>query len=211
MSEEFKIPPDLAVLESQLRSVRLPDSRLNRDQLLYQAGWAAACAQAKQPLTQQWGWPAATGAVTILATVLALMLLQQTNLNDQPDRVASNPVVEQSEPVQHAAKENGIPDHGPDVMDSLPAGSRPGKAYSPIRNVRWQGALQPSLAARSQLENFDWSIEPTIDSTGLEIENGSKAMRELLQEFLPENRVQTHQQPRPPIWNWIKQTWGDAI
>ncbi len=45
MSEEFKIPPDLALFESQLRAVTNSASKLNRDQLLYEAGWAAALAQ----------------------------------------------------------------------------------------------------------------------------------------------------------------------
>ena len=42
MQREPDLPPELADIETQLRQLSLPDTRINREQLFYQAGWAAA-------------------------------------------------------------------------------------------------------------------------------------------------------------------------
>lgn len=212
MSEEFEVPPELAVFESQLRSVPVKVSKLNRDQLLYEAGWAAACGQEKRLPTIQWMWPAATGAFATLATVLALMLIQQKDLPNRVDTLANGPTIERSENGEPAAEASGNLEIAPAlvVAQSAPATGQI-DFRSNIRDVRWQGQLRSSLAARGQFENFDWDTEPAVDPTGPEIENGSKAIRDLLEEFLPESNSRTYQQPPQPIWNWIKQTWGDVI
>ena len=93
MSEEFKIPPDLSVFESQLSSLAVPDSSLDRDEVLYQAGWAAAMAHSSAATPngfsggssngKSWAWPTATGVFATLATVLAVALFLQTNALDR--------------------------------------------------------------------------------------------------------------------------------
>ena len=42
MRSEPDLPPELADIETQLRQLALPSARVNREQLFYQAGWAAA-------------------------------------------------------------------------------------------------------------------------------------------------------------------------
>ena len=89
MSEEFKIPPDLSVFESQLGSFAVPESRLDRDEVLYQAGWAAALAASNSTMPSKgfsngknWAWPTATGVFATLATLLAIMLFQQSTVSN---------------------------------------------------------------------------------------------------------------------------------
>jgi hypothetical protein len=45
MSDELRLPDDLAACEARLASEPLPASRIDRDQLMYRAGWAACEAQ----------------------------------------------------------------------------------------------------------------------------------------------------------------------
>ncbi|QEG23047.1 hypothetical protein [Mariniblastus fucicola] len=48
MSDETKMNPDLESFAASLQSVPIPESKLDRDQLMYDAGWAAAIAQSNQ-------------------------------------------------------------------------------------------------------------------------------------------------------------------
>jgi len=79
-SGEFELPPELSDLENSLRELPLPnESALDRDELMFQSGWAAAlAAQNKSPIASasvtRWGWPVLTGTFATLSAVLVIAL-----------------------------------------------------------------------------------------------------------------------------------------
>ena len=99
MSDEFKfgepeLPPELSELENSLRALPLSgDSGIDRDELMFQSGWAAAlAAESKTPATRSaasWGWPALTGTFASLSAALAIALFLPAANNDSP--IASKP------------------------------------------------------------------------------------------------------------------------
>ena len=79
--DENRLPPDLAELESRLGELKqVSTSTLDRDELMFQSGYAAAMAT-KEPCPKnskigvaRWGWPAVSGTLGTVAAVLAIML-----------------------------------------------------------------------------------------------------------------------------------------
>jgi len=91
-SGEFELPPELSDLENSLRELPLPsqpgDALLDRDELMFQSGWAAALAAESKTSSirsaTRWGWPALTGAFATLSAVLAIALFLPVANNDSP-------------------------------------------------------------------------------------------------------------------------------
>lgn len=106
MFDEHKIPPELAELERRLGAINVPPAKIDRDELLFQSGWAAAMAEvenqqapaARLSENRNWIWPAMTGAMATVAAVLAVILFLEPATN-QPNSVVTNSAVE-SEPGQ---------------------------------------------------------------------------------------------------------------
>jgi len=71
----WQTPTDLKTLESQLSSLKPCDNRLNRERLIFLAGQASA----ELPSTR-WGWPASFAAMTALAAMLLVMLLNEPTI-----------------------------------------------------------------------------------------------------------------------------------
>ncbi len=85
------LPTDLQALESSLAGMALPDSKLDRDELMYQSGWAAAMAGrdsrresesklsvARNSTALSWAWPAATVVATAASVLFGGLLLWQS-------------------------------------------------------------------------------------------------------------------------------------
>jgi hypothetical protein len=84
MADEQFIPPELKRVEALLRIVALPESKLDRDNLMYQAGWEAALAQLGQvgrndqpvsPAVPRFELKSERGKATTALATLAAMLL----------------------------------------------------------------------------------------------------------------------------------------
>ena len=63
-------------LERQLAAIQPSSPRLDRERLLFRAGWEAAQAERNPVRTTGWLWPLATAAACLLATGLAWRLYQ---------------------------------------------------------------------------------------------------------------------------------------
>ncbi len=76
MSREEEQLPDLTAFESALAALAPRVGRFDREQLIFQAGQAAALRDVlgRSPRWARWGWPAAFSAVTAVAAVLGMML-----------------------------------------------------------------------------------------------------------------------------------------
>jgi hypothetical protein len=100
MSDELKLPDELRACEARLAGESLPPSRINRDELLYRAGWAAACAQALaseraalQPFAGRGTIAAWSLASAALAASLAVVVTRSVTSTDGPrstDRSAAS-------------------------------------------------------------------------------------------------------------------------
>ncbi|MDB2686925.1 hypothetical protein N9Y42_06905 [Mariniblastus sp.] len=92
-----RLPPDLAEIESRLGALRQASpSTLDRDELMFQSGYAAALA-AKEPCPPNLqsrfakvAWPALSGSLGVVAAVLAV-LLWAAPVATQSGPVASKP------------------------------------------------------------------------------------------------------------------------
>ncbi|MGA2619774.1 MAG: hypothetical protein ABSF26_19350 [Thermoguttaceae bacterium] len=76
MSREKEQLPDLTAFEAALAALAPRVERFDREQLIFQAGQAAALrdAIAVSPRGVRWGWPAAFSAMTAVAAALGVML-----------------------------------------------------------------------------------------------------------------------------------------
>ena len=85
------LPADLQALESSLAGMTIPESKLNRDELMYQSGWAAAMAEldsrsetetklavARNSTALSWAWPVATVVATAASVLFGGLLLWQS-------------------------------------------------------------------------------------------------------------------------------------
>ncbi|NOY29687.1 MAG: hypothetical protein GXP28_05790 [Planctomycetes bacterium] len=75
MSTKHNLPPELAGFEARLRAEPLAASGVDRDGLMYQAGWAAAEASRKSG----WLWPTTSVVLAASVVVLAALLLSSSS------------------------------------------------------------------------------------------------------------------------------------
>ena len=94
------MPPDLAELENQLaRLGPKSTSTLDRDELMFQSGYAAAmatkelCPTGSQSGLSRWGWPAVSGTLAAVAAALAIVLWSAP-LENSESQFASKSTVE---------------------------------------------------------------------------------------------------------------------
>jgi len=66
---------ELAALEARLGAFHPGASRLDRDQVMYMAGQAAALKQRADAGSRQWAWPSAFAAMTTVAAALLVALV----------------------------------------------------------------------------------------------------------------------------------------
>lgn len=122
MSDESKLNPELKKLEASLSQYRLPKSSINRDQLMYQSGWAAALASLdsptmiadvsgdlendRQPLSRL-AWPAIATLASAAAVVLGVLLTLQIGPSSFAD---PNQQAADSSPTASRQRENQLID-----------------------------------------------------------------------------------------------------
>lgn len=199
MSEEFKIPPDLAILESKLRSVAVSKSGIDREETLYQAGWAAAMASAKpnQPVPVNWFWPATSSVLATVAAMLAIVVYQQRF--DEPNRIDHTVVATapDSRPLDKLQEETGW-----DANRSL--------AASRWRPLDFETRISAApLTASSYRLGLPAEAAPVSD---VDFETVTpKSTFELLQEMAPRTKTKTSTEESKPVWDWFSQKFGEII
>lgn len=187
MSQEPNLTCEQAEIESLLRRLAPVDSTLDRDALMYQAGWDAA---ARSPSKTHWLWPATSAALA--ATLLFAItlptnnpqpasLLQQTGTSAPPQKT---PIAEQTVQLE---KPNSV--HA---------------AFMPLNRYAPQASL---LVMRDRALRFDFdSFSPDEPPSDLPVATET-TNRQLLQEFLPNSNRPNSKKPssRPrrfwPSWN----------
>lgn len=111
MADERQLPEKLEQVEEALAAITLPSSSIDRDRLMYDAGWAAAEARKVQPPRRAWLWQAATAissvAAVVLLTVLALrapMVIREVVYVDPPIAIQIPDTVRALQRPQHTVE-----------------------------------------------------------------------------------------------------------
>jgi len=91
MSEQYQPSKEMTEFEHRLAASNPPAANIDRDELMYRSGWAAAEAQFKngQAGVPSWTWPASSAALATLCAVLAIMVFQKPT--SESNNLASNP------------------------------------------------------------------------------------------------------------------------
>jgi hypothetical protein len=209
MSDELRLPDDLAACEARLAAMSLPAAAINRDELMYRAGWAAGAETARlavaipPPLKVEEGprrrgvrggiiaaW--SLGSAATAAALAVLITLQSISDSEQiadplQSDTATNIVVETSQPSTVRTTAIELPSHG-------------------IR--RWPTIDVGLLALRRDALSRYGSLSEKVASTNGDLPTAAagKTARELLDELLPAEAVQY-----TPSWPWRKNLAGDSI
>jgi hypothetical protein len=173
MRNEPDLPPELADIETQLRRLSLPAARVNREQLLYQAGWSAARASAIPAASLL--WPVTSG-VLAAAVVVMLMFVLRTPPTVETVAEATAPTVEQP--------------------------TEPRVEYvRPTYPYRHRAETAPLLALRERALRGEFP-EPTL-AVSQSTSAVAMSARELMQEYLPEaDRRESASPAATPAWPW---------
>jgi hypothetical protein len=199
MSDELRLPDHLAACEAQLAAQVLPASGINRDELMYRAGWAAGAETARlavvSPPPSRGGiiasWSLASAAV---AASIAVIVMLQLRPNEPPAVVA------------------------------IPADARPqiaadviGPSRSELPRVEFAHASPKSLsngrlntgliALRQRAITNAWADTANVAATtGAAAAPTPQTARDLMQELLPAASA-----PRTSDWPWKLTSPGDSI
>ncbi|MFK7768696.1 MAG: hypothetical protein AB8B55_15860 [Mariniblastus sp.] len=120
MNNESNLPDGLKALESSLGRIALPDPKLDRDELMYQSGWAAAIASldsreehfavSTRATTPRLAWPLATLVASAAAVLFGVMFLQQAMTDAEPTLVDGTIVKKTNEVAVSPASPDGSND-----------------------------------------------------------------------------------------------------
>jgi hypothetical protein len=152
-ADERDLEPEWAELELRLQGFRPGPLRLDRDRMMYLAGRAAAESERRRGGAGAWGqrvWPAAFGAMTVVAANLLLALVTQRQADPSRPSPDGRPAVATTAV-------------GPDDVEPPPPHS-PGdlRLAAPQREARVSGndsVLPSALPVGSRLNEFAPSVE----------------------------------------------------
>lgn len=155
LNEDFRLPEELGVVEAALRGFSPTSGNLNRDDLMYQSGWAAAKASDVQ--RTHWLIPMLAGAA---ATLLLVFVWQPVN---SPD----------------AAESNVLADSPADAaMEFEQIVQAPEKLPPSIAAVR------PRTTVYRRAVDFDWEEYVAAESPEFATQSAETNHRELLKKLL---------------------------
>lgn len=182
-----QLSPAEQKMESQLASFLPAAPAIDRDRLMFEAGWQAAVATlspAPQRGLAHYGWPAATALATAASVMLAVMLVRQP---PQGEFVAQTPQSEQSDETEVTPS---LPASEPERIDEASFVATPAPLPWPFRNVSL--GSDTYLAVRTAVLETGIgalrSSEPTM-SLSAETIRQPATMRSLMDEYLPGPRA----------------------
>jgi len=216
-----RLPHELAEIEARLAKLPLPASSINRDEMLYRAGWAAA--EVKSSNKQRgngshWLWPATSAALAATVMLLLFPPWAETKKNTQaPDFAGSSAeeknskqiaVIQVDESDLSRERQPRWPRENSGFRSRLPRNA----ATWQLSWLGWEDSLRSPVSRmarrhRPWLQQFNTRpLEMAIDDTPTP---PSKTSRELLQELLPELEQSTENDDRQNEnhWYWPKQLW----
>jgi hypothetical protein len=182
-----RLSPADQKIESQLASFAVAAPVIDRDRLMFEAGWQAAMASLERTPQRglgRYGWPAATALATAASVMLAVMLVRE------PQQVESVAQTAQREEVETVEVDPSPPAHEAEAPDEPRLVRSPSPLPWPFRNVSL--GSDTYLAVRSAVLETGISAlrspEPTMSSSGETIRQPA-TMRSLMDEYLPSPRA----------------------
>lgn len=209
MSDEMRLPDELAACEARLAAFGLPSAGIDRDELLYRAGWAAAMAQAsvaEKPAGANTAQLAlATGDVRRTRLTTAVWSLASAALAASIAVVATlqlrSPLV-----VEVAATAQSPVAEASAAPAAVPATVAAEVNARSVRLAPLRPPINAGFIALRQRALTDALAEP--EHTAADSDAGmaeTKSARELLDEMLPAGR------PRPSLgWPWRANDVGES-
>jgi hypothetical protein len=200
MSDELRLPDDLAACEAQLAALTLTATGIDRDQLMFRAGWAACEARLSnraagvehmprrnRTLIAAWSLTSAATAAA-LAVALALQWRPRAELEMAADE-ADAPV----QVVTDAARSNPLSlaqrEVRPAALSELPPGAGIGL-----------------LSLRRQALNSAWEQPTNVVTANGGGPPAAKTARQLMREMLPSEPTRS-----TPLWPWVSTPRGESI
>jgi hypothetical protein len=213
MSEEMRLPDHLAACEAMLAGQPLAPSGVDRDQLLYRAGWAACEAQRERAATPADLSPppgmGRTAAWSLASAALAASLAVAATLQWQSPRRGE------------LAEDGGLaaPPSASLVAAPTPPQPAPAADYADsdayllaaIDKAGAQRVTAPLLAMYlhpTRLVRPRSAAELTVNDVSAP---SSKSARELRQELLPQDPASAGKGASPFVWPWKSRPTGEAI
>lgn len=178
LNSESPLPEDLSSVESRLQQFGPVVTTVNRDALMYEAGWAAAHAKLDTSTSLRL-WQAAAG---VLAASL-LMALTPLTLQESPSSVS----VSAPEIVANA-------EHEPKTFE--PESSEAAFGYT-----TYLRSTAPLLVRRGRALNQDFSELPNDSSSRALVSPTLTTNRKLLEELLPRTSTPAVRPPSISLWN----------
>jgi hypothetical protein len=226
MSDELRLPDDLAAIEARLAAQPLAASRIARDQLMYQAGWAAAEAAGaggivgtiqladstlpSSPEVIRGGTrtPRLVALCSSASAALAASLAVAVTLALQPTPTAEPIIARSTAP---AASAPGPVDAAKSRRDSAPSSQAPADSLVRFAELRRWPANSPLWASRRGAPLSAWNdFEVSTASVDVAASDAPRTARELLDEFVPRAAGPTF----PLLQLWLgndQSSSGDAI
>jgi hypothetical protein len=200
MSDELRLPDDLAACEARLAAQLLPTTAINRDELMYRAGWAACEARLGSatggPLRLANGsggviavWSLASAAT---AAALAVVLTLHWQPAEEPQvarRAVEAPPALAAEAAEAQAPAIAQRQVTPATLPEFPSSAGVGL-----------------LSMRRQALNSAWEQPTRVITVNGDGPPATKTVRELMQEMLPSEPARSTR-----IWPWISAPGGESI
>ncbi|MDC0937126.1 hypothetical protein OAS39_12645 [Pirellulales bacterium] len=189
MSDNDRLPAELADVQSRLATVVPKGCSVNRDELMYRAGWAAASVQESRRLGS---WAAGV----LGAGLAAAATLAATNLLPSPDVGTTS--------VEHVASsgESVRSNHSPTLAEIATADRSRPKAR------RFDETAAPLLALRDRaLRNELVDITASIKSENFASLEMPASMKQLRKELMPMPHPTLPAPSAPGPWQWL-QSWS---
>ena len=216
MSDELRLPEELAACEARLAATLLVGSGIDRDQLLYRAGWAAGAGTARladgnRPSLKGGILAASLASAAVAASLATAITLQwrpvevrheQAPLVASHDEAGAKSEALMTTPAERTAEQ--VVERGPvrptDVerfLANFASGDRRSLA-APVFALRGRAfaggrEASPTVAADA--------ASPAVTMTA----------RQLLDEILPETRTPLDSAPAARWWPWRGLTIGETI
>jgi hypothetical protein len=196
MSDELRLPDELAACEARLAALPLAASRIDRDAVLYRAGWAACEAARTSPAVLPSiaatgarsrtvaAWSAASAALAASLAVAVTLVLQPGAAAPSvpPELVAQSALAKSNEnEVSEVATHKAVDRRLLAQLDALASGRS--DAREPLSSLGFLGALRDH-----DREKWDQPILVSTNVSG-SADNGPSpepmTARGLLEEYLP--------------------------
>ncbi len=203
MSDELRLPDHLAACEAQLAAQALPASGINRDELMYRAGWAAGAETARlavvnPPLSKGGTRGGTTAAWSLTSAAVAASIAVILTLQVRPNEP----------PAVDAIPADAHPQLADDVVEpqrsDLPRFEFAHAPPRPLSNGRFATGL---IGSRQRAISNAWADMANFTATtGDAAAPTPQTARELMQEILPAESAR-----RTSDWPWKLTSPGDSI